>query len=100
MPRPKLENPFPFFAEATAAAARIYELKVEQRTRQEGKRLTLFAVSLLLANAALVLSLFWLTQNLHEEGWSAGSIMLGSFLILGSLSATSAMLGLKLRKKV
>jgi hypothetical protein len=90
-----MKNPMPHLREATDAAAQIfylkrdlYVLKAEIEAVRQAKRFALIAAGALSLNLALTLSLFWITQGLHESGWSAVRIAVASFLFLGSVSAT------------
>ncbi|MDR3607270.1 MAG: hypothetical protein P4M08_07815 [Oligoflexia bacterium] len=88
-----LRNPLPPLRKATDAAANIiflerdlYVLKAELRAARQMRKVALLAASVVSFGIALGLSLFWLTQTLHEAGWSSGFLAIASFVILNCLT--------------
>ena len=77
-----MENPLPFFSEATQSAARIVQLQsqrfrvqIEDRARRELKRGILVMATAALLQCALILGGYWITQELYYQGWSSEKIV-------------------------
>ena len=91
MPK-RIENPFPFFAEAADAASRYAALKREHLTllaeltaKREGRRAAYGAGALISLHFALLFALGWLTVTLHEDGVAAWALAVGSLVFFGAL---------------
>ncbi len=89
-----MKNPLPHLREVTDAAANVaflkrdlYVLDAEMKVVRQARRLALVVAGAISLNVMATLTLFWVTQMLHESGWSAGWIATLSLLFLGSLSA-------------
>ena len=103
----QLQNPFPYFAQATEAASKLYQaqrehlkLSTELRARREAKRAAFLAGATLMATIGIALALFWLSYALFYTGLSPGVVALLCLTVFGALSAVLAVIGLRARTRV
>jgi cytochrome bd-type quinol oxidase subunit 2 len=100
-----LENPFPYFAEATDAASRFFQtqreylkISTELRAKREARRVAYWAAAVVCINIALTLTFFWITMQIHDAGWSSWLIALLSLVVFGALATVFALVGIKAGK--
>lgn len=100
-----LQNPFPFFAEATQAASKFFQaqseylkISAELRARREAKRAAFFVAAFVLVNVMLILTLFWASHALYDAGFSAWAVALTALVIFGSAAGLCAYLGIQAGK--
>lgn len=90
MPLRKIQNPVPYFEEAADAASQYLAAKREHfiisaeiRAKREGKRAAYGVAAMIVASFGILLSLFWVTIQIHEAGVPAWAIAILSLLVLG-----------------
>lgn len=88
-----IENPLRHFAEAAQSARYYMEARkehlviaAEQLAAREARRAAWGAAGLVFAHLALILTFFWLTYTIHEQGVAPGWIALGSFVFIGGIA--------------
>lgn len=98
-----LKNPIAEISEATDAATKIltlqadlFLLKQEVKTLRQIRKAVFFGISLIFLNLTLIFTFYWLGMSLHEQGWSASSLMVLSFFIFGAFSVFAALYAIKI----
>lgn len=100
-----LENPFPYFSEATNAASLFFQaqreylkLSAELRAKREAKRAALLVAAAVLANIMLILTLFWVSHAIYDAGLPAWAVALASLTVFGGAAGLCGYLGIQAGK--
>lgn len=102
----KLESPFPPIAEATDAFAKIISiqkdlliLNAELKAWREFKRVMYGIGAILTLNLTLVLTFYWITIVLYQNGLPAWLLALLSFALFGFSTAILGLRAIRLGRK-
>ncbi len=85
-----MENPLPFFSEATHSALRIIQLRslklkhdLEAKARRETRHAFIVATGAGLLHASLLLGGYWLGESWRDAGWPAEKVAGALIVFLG-----------------